>query len=411
LGVPVSGSRLHVKDWVYLDEKILKRLDGWKSASLSYGGKLILLNACLSSTPTYAMSMYLLPKTLVKKMDRTRKKFFWQGNSVKKKYYLVKWSVIERPKRKGGLGVKDLRRMNISLLCKWWWKIENEEGLWQEIVRKKYKIKGEIVQLKTKQSNSPLWNDLIKINDLYLKGRDMKIGNGRDTDFRRDSWCDSIPLKERFRELFDLCNEQKGSVADVAGRRWRLTFRRWLDEPAQNQLRQLRAILTTCALGDEKYMEVGESKNFSVKTMYAQLCRTNAEIHNKRIWKAKIPLKVKVFIWLLQQNAILTKDNLVKRNWHGDKSCRFCNLDENINHLFFDCSLAKYVWSLVAMVIGADCRPSSLDQFWMWCGRYMPRNGNLHMVGLASICWGMWQTRNAICFEKKKSDLLLRSFV
>jgi mannosylglycoprotein endo-beta-mannosidase len=67
LGVPVSGSRLHVKDWVYLDEKILKRLDGWKSASLSYGGKLILLNACLSSIPTYAMSMYLLPKTLIKK--------------------------------------------------------------------------------------------------------------------------------------------------------------------------------------------------------------------------------------------------------------------------------------------------------------------------------------------------------
>jgi hypothetical protein len=111
-------------------------------------------------------------------MNRTRKKFFWQGNNVKKKYYLVKWSAIARPKRKGGLGIKDLRRMNISMLCKWWWKIENEEGLWQEIVRKKYKIKGGIVQLRTKQSNSPLWNDLIKIKDLYLKGRVMKIGNG-----------------------------------------------------------------------------------------------------------------------------------------------------------------------------------------------------------------------------------------
>jgi hypothetical protein len=39
--------------------------------------------------------------------------------------------------------VKDLRKMNISLLCKWWWKIENGEGLWQEIVSKKntkYKV-------------------------------------------------------------------------------------------------------------------------------------------------------------------------------------------------------------------------------------------------------------------------------
>jgi hypothetical protein len=30
--------------------------------------------------------------------------------------------------------------MNLSLLCKWWWKLEFEEGMWQEIVRKKYRI-------------------------------------------------------------------------------------------------------------------------------------------------------------------------------------------------------------------------------------------------------------------------------
>jgi hypothetical protein len=40
--------------------------------------------------------------------------------------------------------VKDLRKMNISLLCKWWWRIENGEGLSQEIVRKKYRIKGDL---------------------------------------------------------------------------------------------------------------------------------------------------------------------------------------------------------------------------------------------------------------------------
>jgi hypothetical protein len=49
--------------------------------------------------------------------------------------------VITKPKEKGGLGVKDLRKMNISLLCKWWWKVENEEGLWQEIVRKNMGLK------------------------------------------------------------------------------------------------------------------------------------------------------------------------------------------------------------------------------------------------------------------------------
>ena len=59
-----------------------------------------------------------------------------------KKYNLVKWETVCKSKKKGGLGVKNIRKMNISLLCKWWWKLETEEGLWQNIVKAKY-IKGD----------------------------------------------------------------------------------------------------------------------------------------------------------------------------------------------------------------------------------------------------------------------------
>jgi hypothetical protein len=37
---------------------------------------------------------------------------------LKKKYHLVKWAKICRSKKKGGLGIKIFRRLNISLLCK-----------------------------------------------------------------------------------------------------------------------------------------------------------------------------------------------------------------------------------------------------------------------------------------------------
>ena len=55
LGVHVSGSQLRVADWLPLVEKINKRLDGWKGGSLSLGGRLTLLNSCLSSIPIYCM--------------------------------------------------------------------------------------------------------------------------------------------------------------------------------------------------------------------------------------------------------------------------------------------------------------------------------------------------------------------
>jgi hypothetical protein len=35
----------------------------------------------------------------------------------------------------------------------------------------------------------------------------------------------------------------------------------------------------------------------------------------KRVWKAKILAKIKTFMWLVEQGAIMTKDNMVRRNW------------------------------------------------------------------------------------------------
>jgi hypothetical protein len=116
-------------------------------------------------------------------------------------------------------------------------------------------------------------------------------------------------------------------------------------------------------------------------------------------------------MWLVDANAILTKDNLSRKNWQGDKRCFFCNIFESIEHLFFDCYMSRYIWSLVSHIVGAVCRPSSFDQFWIWADKYIHNYKKIHMVGLSAICWAIWKSRNAIHFEKKQSDLLLRLFV
>jgi hypothetical protein len=48
--------------------------------------------------------------------------------------------------------------------------------------------------------------------------------------------------------------------------------------------------------------------------MYQTLLDVDIIPHNSHLWKIRIPLKIKVFLWLLCREAILTKDNLVKRN-------------------------------------------------------------------------------------------------
>jgi hypothetical protein len=211
---------------------------------------------------------------------------------VKRKYHLVKWSKATSPKQKGGLGIKDLRRTNLSLLRKWWWKQEYEEGLWQDIVKKKYKIDKGIAQLRQNPKNSSVWNDLLKVKQLYLKGRIVIVGNGSNTDFWEYPWCGMVPFKDKFKEFFDVCTEQKRSVAEMTERGWRMNFRRRLDERAQFQLRQLRDMLSTCALSNGKDIVKWtreKSGKFSVQSMYKHLFSWEINKPNKNCGKPKSP--------------------------------------------------------------------------------------------------------------------------
>jgi hypothetical protein len=52
----------------------------------------------------------------------------------------VKWKVVCKEKKKGGLGVRDLEVVNISILLKWRWRLVSIEGptLWKEVLVAKY---------------------------------------------------------------------------------------------------------------------------------------------------------------------------------------------------------------------------------------------------------------------------------
>ena len=75
---------------------------------------------------------------------------------------MVKWGRICRSRDKGGLGVKDLRKQNISLMVKWWWKLETQNGVWQDIVRARYLRNMTIAEEGPKFSDSPCWKSLLK---------------------------------------------------------------------------------------------------------------------------------------------------------------------------------------------------------------------------------------------------------
>ena len=62
--------------------------------------------------------------------------------------------------------------------------------------------------------------------------------------------------------------------------------------------------------------------------MYLDVINSSSIPSSKHVWKVKVPLKVKVFMWFVHKQVILTKDNLSKRNWTGPTRYSFCDRDE-----------------------------------------------------------------------------------
>jgi hypothetical protein len=54
---------------------------------------------------------------------------------------------------------------------------------------------------------------------------------------------------------------------------------------------------------------------FSVKSMYIALLIAEAISYDTLIRKLNLPLKIKVFLWYLYKEVILTKVNLARRQW------------------------------------------------------------------------------------------------
>src|SRR6266498_2703307 len=113
-----------------------------------------------------------------------------------------------------------------------------------------------------------------------------------------------------------------------------------------------------------------------------------------------MPLKIKFFMWYLFKGVVLTKDNLARRQWRGSRQCCFCNLSESIQHLFFDCPLAKFIWRAIQVSFGISppSRVQNMLPDWLkWVNKKLI---SLILVGATSMCSAIWLSRNELVFDK-----------
>ena len=70
--------------------KVAKRLDGWKKAFLSRGGRLTLIHSVLSSLLIYYLSLFKASSSVINSLEKIMRDFLWEGGDLVGGDYLVR---------------------------------------------------------------------------------------------------------------------------------------------------------------------------------------------------------------------------------------------------------------------------------------------------------------------------------
>ena len=94
LGLPMVSGKSKVNTFKDLQEKITRRVFGWKEKLISKAGREILIKTVAQAILTYYMSIFKIPKTLCDTINSTMAKYWWGQTKKEKKIHLdvAKWA-------------------------------------------------------------------------------------------------------------------------------------------------------------------------------------------------------------------------------------------------------------------------------------------------------------------------------
>ena len=170
LGCPIITSKVTKETFTPVLNKTINQLPKWKANALSQAGRSVLIQSNLTSKASYQMQSFLLPKSILFKLDKTYRNFFWNKDIANKSPNLIGWDRICQPKEEGGLGFRKASVNNQALQMKLLWRvIKNDANLWVQLVRKRYIKDKNLFTIKVSKSASWQWRNLLSLHDIFKK--------------------------------------------------------------------------------------------------------------------------------------------------------------------------------------------------------------------------------------------------
>jgi len=316
---------------------------------------------------------------------------------------MMKWENVCLPKDFGGTGIINTRLFNEALLLKWVWRIyvSKDDDLCCQFLKAKYLKLKPLLSCKGGRG-SQFWRGINKIKHKFSWGATFSVNNGALTRFWDDVWLGHTPLRIAFPRLYDLSNNKNGRVCQFyVNGDWNLNFRRTLGHHDLETWGILMDLLEDTHLNNNQDLVTwGMEKSgvYTTKSMYRWLSHRGCL---RRVWKSRIPMKLKVFLWQISHDKLQTGVALKKRKWKGSPHCSTCGALESAEHIFFECNIARFIWVSFKEALGWNRAPRGWQDFhdiWLpfGCNDY-----NTKLFLLAVVLWTLWVSRNKRAIEGK----------
>lgn len=108
-----------------------------------------------------------IQKGAIENIDRASKQCIWRGNNTAQKgSNLAAWSLVNKPKNKGGLAVLNLKLQNDVLLLKHLHKFYSKQDIpWVNLIWTTY-YQGKVPHA-TREVGSFWWKDVMKLSTIF----------------------------------------------------------------------------------------------------------------------------------------------------------------------------------------------------------------------------------------------------
>jgi len=403
LGVPLISTRLTHADCVPLIERITSRIKLWTSSSLTYAGRLQLIKSVLFSIQVYWTSLFILPRTTIKKLESIFSAFLWKGSSLTHTGAKVAWQSICFPLREGGLGIKSLQTWNTAATMKHIWHLlVDKDSIWTVWVKTVLLRNRSLWQINIPSTPSWSWRKILQAREDCRGWFLSCIGNGFSTSLWFDYWLpegkrliDILPL----RRLTSTGLSWNARVSDIIqGDQW--VF------PAISELQPAWAAINfhPHPTREDHCVWTGHhSGDFSIHSAWDILRdhRPTNIMHHLIWFKGHVP-RQSFILWLAIHGRLRTMDRL-----HGvitDYTCVLCHLQvETHDHLFFACKYTSSVWGAVCNKANVYWPSIPWKPLLQWAAVHYQKKTDLHqMIArllLSSTVYFLWHERNNRIFS------------